>query len=70
LPITNWHFLKLCDASPAYRPSKPAAAARTHILEADWVAKKFLSPKKKEMPDLCWKGINWQYKFVHGKVYD
>jgi len=24
LPITNWHFLKLCDASPACRPGKRA----------------------------------------------
>jgi hypothetical protein len=29
-----------------------------------------MSPKKKEMRDRCWKGITWQYKFVHGKVHD
>ena len=44
-----------------------------HVIKADieaWVEKKFNATKKKEMRDLCWKGINWQFKFVHGKVYD
>jgi hypothetical protein len=36
----------------------------------DWVEKKFNSPVKKQMRDLCWKDINWKHKFVHGKVYD
>ena len=43
------------------------------IVEAgigDWVEKKFRSPKKQEMRDLCWKGIDWQYKLVHGRVHD
>jgi hypothetical protein len=22
------------------------------------------------MRDRCWKDINWQYKFVHGKVHE
>ena len=22
------------------------------------------------MRDLCWKGIDWQFKLVHGKVYE
>ena len=42
-----------------------------HVVKADfddWVEKKFKAPKKKEMRDLCWRDINWQYKFVHGKV--
>jgi hypothetical protein len=42
-----------------------------HVVKADiddWVEKKFRAPKKKEMRDLCWRDIDWQYKFVHGKV--
>jgi len=35
----------------------------------DWVEKKFRSPIKKEMRNLCWKNIDWKYKFVHGKVH-
>lgn len=44
-----------------------------HIIEADiedWIEKKFKSPKKKGMRDERWKGIDWQYKLVHGRVYD
>jgi hypothetical protein len=37
---------------------------------AELVQKKFMSPKKKEMRDRCWKGVTWRYKFVHGKVHD
>jgi hypothetical protein len=56
--------------------AKSATSAKkraTHILKAgidEWVEKKFMSVKKKELRDLCWKGISWQYKFVHGKVHD
>jgi hypothetical protein len=54
--------------------AKSATSAKMrpqHIVKADmddWVDKKFKTAKKKEMRDLCWKDINWQYKFVHGKV--
>jgi len=43
------------------------------VIEAsidEWVENKFRSPKKKGMRDLCWQGIDWQFKFVHGKVHD
>jgi hypothetical protein len=56
--------------------AKSATSAKkraAHILEAgiaEWIEKKFMSPKKKELRDLCWEGITWQYKFVHGKVHD
>lgn len=56
--------------------AKSATSAKKrpqHVVEADiddWVEKKFKTEKKKEMRDLCWKDIDWQYKFVHGKVYE
>jgi hypothetical protein len=36
----------------------------------EWTERKFYSPLKREMRDRCWKGIDWQYKFVHGAVHD
>lgn len=50
--------------------SKKRSAA---LLEAGidaWVEKKFKSPLKKQMRDQCWKNIDWQYKLVHGRVYE
>jgi len=51
--------------------AKSATSAKMrpqHIVKADiadWVEKKFKAAKKKEMRDLCWKNIDWQFKFVH-----
>lgn len=56
--------------------AKSATSAKKrppHVVKADiddWVAKKFRTEKKKAMRDLCWKGIDWRFKFVHGKVHD
>jgi hypothetical protein len=37
---------------------------------AEWVEKKFTSPRKKEMRERCWPDLTWRYKFVHGVVRD
>jgi hypothetical protein len=55
------------------KSANSAKKREPHILKQGITAlieKKFMSPKKKEMRDRCWKGITWQYKFVHGKVHD
>jgi hypothetical protein len=54
--------------------AKSATSAKLrpdHIIKADiadWVEKKFKSSKKRQMRERCWKDIEWQFKFVHGKV--